>query len=453
MTRSTPAGYDQDRLHTVRLREDADFRSRIPRSLELTARARRSMPDGVPMAWMTGLYRHPPVFADEGSGTHFCDVDGNTYLDMNQSDMSMNCGYGPPSVVAAGSERLRKGSQFLLPTEDAIIVSELLAERFGMPYWQYTLSASSANTETLRLARVATGRDKIVVFQGGYHGHIDDTLVEREGSTSVPYLLGTSAQVAKQTRVVPFNQPEALEASLAPGDVAAVITEPALTNIGVVQPEPEFHASIRAITRRSGTLLILDETHTQMAAWGGLTRTLGLDPDIVTLGKSLGGGIAIGAYGMSESLARVMERHLDIDVGPSGLATGGTMYANALSLATARTALQDILTLEGYQRVNALGTRLADSIERAASTHSLAWRAHRLGGRSGFCLRPTLPLNAEDASLSLDIDFIDTRRVFMANRGIWEAIATAGPAASFAHTEADIDYYLSVLNSFLDEIK
>jgi glutamate-1-semialdehyde 2,1-aminomutase len=452
MSTSTTPEYDQDRLQTVRAREDAMFRSRIPRSLELASRAHQSMPNGMPMAWMAGLYRHPPIFVDEGLGARFRDVDGNTYLDMNQSDMSMSCGYGPPTVVAAGSERLRNGSQFLLPTEDAIIVSELLAERFGIPYWQYTLSASSANTEALRLSRVATGRDKIVVFQGSYHGHIDDTLVEQEGSASIPFLLGTSAQVAKLTRVVPFNHLEALAVALASGDVAAVITEPALTNIGVVQPEPDFHASLRAITRQAGTLLILDETHTQMAAWGGLTRTLGLEPDIVTLGKSLGGGIAIGAYGMSETLARVMERHLDIDIGPSGIATGGTMYANALSLATARVVLQDILTLEGYQLVNTLGVQLADGIEHAASTHGLAWRAHRLGGRSGFCLRRTLPLNAEDASLSLDIDFIDTRRVFMANRGIWEAIATAGPAASFAHTDADTDYYLSVLNSFLDEI-
>jgi len=300
------------------------------------------------MAWMAGLYRHPPLFVVEGSGARFRDVDGNTYLDMNLSDMSMNCGYGSPSVVVAGSERLRQGSQFLLPTEDAIIVSELLATRFGIQYWQYTLSASNANTEALRLARVATGRDRIVVFQGAYHGHLDDTLVEREGTTTVPSLLGTSAQVAQRTRVVPFNQLEALEAALAPGDVSAVITEPALTNLGVIQPEPDFHTTLRAITRQAGTLLILDETHTQMAAWGGLTRKFGLDPDIVTLGKSLGGGIAIGSYGISETLARVMERHLDIVVGPSGLATGGTMYANALCMATARAALQDILTLEGY---------------------------------------------------------------------------------------------------------
>lgn len=453
MAISTPAGYNPERLQAVRVREDTLFRSRVPHSLELAARARRSMPNGVPMAWMAGLYRHPPLFVVDGSGARFCDIDGDTYLDMNQSDLSMNCGYGPPSVVAAGSERLQRGSQFLLPTKDAVVVSEFLAERFSIPFWQFTLSASSANTEALRLARIATGRENIVVFEGSYHGHLDDTLVERDGATTVPGLMGTSPQVAQRTRVVPFNRPGALETALAPLDVAAVITEPALTNIGVVQPAPDFHNSLRAITRRAGTLLILDETHTQMAAWGGLTRALSLEPDMVTLGKSLGGGVAIGAYGMSEPLARVMERYLDIDIGPPGIATGGTMYANALCLATARAALQDILTLEGYQRVNAVGTRLADGIEHATSAHGLAWRAHRLGGRSGFCLRPTLPLDAKDAALSLDTDFIDTRRVYMANRGIWEAIATAGPAASFAHTDNDIDLYISALNSFLDEIK
>jgi glutamate-1-semialdehyde 2,1-aminomutase len=235
MSGSTHAGYDPERLHAVRIREDALFRSRIPHSLDLAARARRNMPNGVPMAWMAGLYRHPSLFVMDGSGAWFRDVDGNTYLDMNQADLSMNCGYGPPPVVTAGSERLRLGSQFLLPTGDSVVVSELLAERFGIPFWQYTLSAPSANTEALRLARVATGRDMIVVFEGSYHGHLDDTLVERKNATTVPGLLGTSACVAQLTRVVPFKQPDALEVALAPGDVAAVITEAALTNIGVVR--------------------------------------------------------------------------------------------------------------------------------------------------------------------------------------------------------------------------
>jgi glutamate-1-semialdehyde 2,1-aminomutase len=452
MTKLTPAGYNPERLQALREHEDAMFHTRIPRSLELSARARQRMPNGVPMAWMAGLYRHPPLFVVGGSGASFTDVDGNTYLDMNQADLSMNCGYGPPPVVKAGAQRLLQGSQFLLPTEDAIVVSELLAERFDLPFWQYTLSASSANVEALRLARVATGREMVVVMQGAYHGHLDDTLVEREGVRTVPALLGISDQVARRARVIPFNQPDALDEALAPGDVAAVITEPALTNIGVVQPAPGFHAHLRAATRRVGSLLIMDETHTQMAAWGGLTRTLGLEPDIVTLGKSLGGRVAIGAYGMTEPLAHLMERHLDSDVGAPGLATGGTLYANALSMATARAALQDVLTREGYERVTALGTQLADGIERVIAAHGLPWRAHRLGGRSGFCLRPILPLNAEDAALSLDSAFIDTRRMYMANRGMWDAIATAGPAASFSHTNTDIDRYLAVLDTFLEKI-
>lgn len=451
-TATTPSGYNPQRLHALRSREDALFLERIPRSLALAEKARQSMPNGVPMAWMAGLYRHPPLFIAKGSGASFTDIDGTSYLDMNQADLSMNCGYGPPAVVEAGSQQLRQGSQFLLPTEDAIVVSELLAERFGIPFWQYTLSASGANTEALRLARIATRRDRIVVFQGSYHGHLDDTLVEGEGTGTIPALLGTSAQVAQLAQVIPFNQPDALNVALASGDIAAVITEPALTNIGVVQPTPGFHEHLRAATRQAGTLLIMDETHTQMAAWGGLTRALALEPDIVTLGKSLGGGVAIGAYGMSEPLARLMERHLDIDVGPLGLATGGTLYANALSLATARAALQGILTPRGYEHVTALGTQLADGIDQCITARGLPWRAHRLGGRSGFCLRPNLPLNAEDAALSMDIAFIDTRRIFMANRGIWDAIATGGPAASFAHTTADIDRYLAALDTFLEEI-
>ena len=188
MTDLTPAGYNAQRLHALREREDALCYARIPRSLVLAARARQRMPNGVPMAWMAGLYRHPLLLVVEGSGASVTDVDGHTYLDMNQADLSMNCGYGPPSVVQAGAQRLLQGSQFLLPTEDAIVVSDLLAERFALPFWQYTLSASSANVEALRLARAATGQDMLVMFEGGYHGHLDDTLADREGARTVPAL-------------------------------------------------------------------------------------------------------------------------------------------------------------------------------------------------------------------------------------------------------------------------
>jgi glutamate-1-semialdehyde 2,1-aminomutase len=443
---------DRARLAALRAREDAAFQARIPRSLALGAEARAVMPMGVPMGWMAGLYRHPPLFVARGEGAHFEDVDGNRYLDMNQADLSMNCGFGPPAVTAAVAARMRDGSSFLLPTQDAIAVSRMLGERFGLPCWQYTLSASSANAEAIRVARVATGREKLLLFGGKYHGHIDDTLVEASDGGSTPQLLGLPRAAAERVVVVPFNDLDALRAALRAGDIACVITEPALTNIGVVLPDEGFLAAAKAEASAAGALFILDETHTHMAAYGGLTNLWRLEADMVSLGKSLGGGVAIGAYGMSRQLAEVMERHHDVDVGAPGLAVGGTMYANALSLAAARAALEQVLTPAGYDHVRALGTRLADGIDALIARHGLPWKAHRLGGRSGYCLRPDRPRNAEQGAFSIDVAFIDARRVFMANRGVWEAIATAGPAASFAHVPGDIEHYLEVLAAFLDEV-
>lgn len=450
MSRDT-LGLDRQRLSALRKAETERFHARTAKSRSLLASAKAHMPCGVPMGWMAGLYRHPPIYVTGGAGAHFEDVDGNQYLDMNQADLSMNCGFGPPAVTAAVAARMTSGSQFLLPTEDAIAVSEDLAARFGLPHWQYTLSASSANQEAIRLARVATGREKILLFDGHYHGHIDDTLVTLDGDAAAPLFLGLPRKAAENTVIIQLNDADALAAALESETFACVITEPALTNIGVVLPDEGFLDLVRTETRRHGSLLIYDETHTHMAAYGGLTRDWALEADMVTLGKSLGGGVAIGAYGMTNDLARVMEDNLDIDIAETGgLATGGTMYANALSLAAARAALEQILTPENYERIRQLGTRLADGIDALIAQHKLPWRAHRLGGRSGFCLQPDWPRNAREAAVSIDAEWIDTRRLFLANRGIWEAIATAGPAASFAHTAADIDTYLAVLGEFLE---
>jgi glutamate-1-semialdehyde aminotransferase len=351
------------------------------------------------------------------------------------------------------SPSARPGLQFLLPVEEAIEAAELLAERYGLPGWQFTLSASGANAEAIRLARHRTGRDALVVFGGHYHGHLDDTLVKGDEHAAQPELLGLNPRAAAGTRIVAFNDLTTLERVLARGDVAAVITEPALTNVGIVLPDDGFHATLRELTRAHGSLLVLDETHTQTFAYGGLTRAWGLEPDIVALGKSTGGGIPVGAYGMTHDLRDHMERHRDVYVGGErGLATGGTTYANPLSLAATVATLRRIQTPQAFERIAALGARLADGIEAAAAVHGLTWRAHRLGGRSGYCLEPELPRNAEEAARSLDVELIDLRRLFMANRGVWDAIASAGPAASFAHTEPDVDEYLDVLEEFLDAV-
>lgn len=443
---------DRELLWTLHAQEQLQFDSRTRRSAELAERARRSMPDGVPMAWMAGLYGHRPIFVAHAEGCRFTDVDGTTYVDFNQADLSATSGFAPPAVLEAIAERAARGLQFLLPVEEAIEAAELLSERYGLPGWQFTLSASGANAEAIRLARHRTGREAIVVFGGHYHGHLDDTLVTGDEHGARPKLLGLNPRAAAATRIVDFNDLAALERVLARGDVAAVITEPALTNVGVVLPDDGFHAVVRELTRVHGTLLLLDETHTQTFAYGGLTRAWRLEPDILALGKSTGGGIPVGAYGMTDELRDHMERHHDVYVGEHGLATGGTTYANPLSLAAIVATLRAIQTPEAFERVAALGARLADGIEAAAFSHGLPWRAHRLGGRSGFCLEPQLPRNAEEAERSIDVELIDLRRLFMANRGVWDAIASAGPAASFAHTEADVDEYLDVLEEFLDAV-
>jgi glutamate-1-semialdehyde 2,1-aminomutase len=412
------------------------------------------MPNGVPMSWMLGLHRHAPVFAAAGDKAWFTDVDGNRYLDMNLSDLSATTGFGHPAITRAVARQAARGAQFLLPAEDSIAVSELLKARTGMPFWQFTLAASGANAEAFRLARLATGRRRIVMFDGKYHGHFDEVLVKPSGRSARPSLLGIPPTSGRDVTIIPFNASTALEIELKRGDVACVITEPALTNVNLVLPDPGFHDALRKLTRKHGALLIIDEAHTVQMAYGGLTRLYRLEPDILTTGKGFGSGIPLGAYGMTAKLAKLAADNLDLGPGSTapGIATGGTTYANALSLAAAHAALAKVLTETGYRRCERLGTRLADGIDRAIAAHGLPWKAQRLGGRSGISMTPEHPRNAAEAASTIDVELIDTRRVFMANRGVWDAIATAGPQAGFAHTPADIDHYVTVFSAFLDEI-
>jgi glutamate-1-semialdehyde 2,1-aminomutase len=398
------------------------------------------------------LYRTPPIYCQCGSGARFRDIDGNEYLDFNVGDLSMTAGFGPQPIVAAVSAQVERGAHFLLPTPDAVEVAEELSARVGLPYWQATLSATGANSEVIRIARVATGRERIVLFGGHYHGHLEETLVKTVNGHITAEVAGLPRHAGAATRILPFNDLKALERELATGEVALVLTEPALSNCNIVLPDEGFLAGARELTTKYGALLCLDEAHTFQFAYGGLTRAWSLAADIVVLGKGLGTGIPFGLYGMSASLGRLCAERLDVDVGPRGIGTGGTLYANAIAFAAARAALNQLLRAEDYARVISLGSRLAEGLDRLFTHHELPWRAFHLGPRSGYCLAPTLPRNGEEAAQSIDVDFIDTRRVYFANRGIWDAVASAGPQASLAHTVADIDYYLAVAGEFLRDL-
>ncbi|WP_052389976.1 aminotransferase class III-fold pyridoxal phosphate-dependent enzyme [Streptomyces sp. NRRL B-24484] len=438
-------------LTVIREREDAAFRARVPGSLALTARARSRMPGGVPMQWMAGFYRTPVLWLAHGRGPTFTDVDGNDYLDFNVGDMSTVLGYAHPRLTETLAAQADRGVQLFLPTESALAVCEQLRLRFGLPQWQFSLSASNANTEALRIARAATGRQGVLLFAGKYHGQLQETLWTDDGTGLVPECTGLAAP--PDLDVVDFNDLAAAERVLGRRGCAAVLIEGVLTNCGTVLPEPGFLPGLREACNRHGTLLVTDETHTQFDHYGGAVTHYGIAPDMVTGGKGISGGIPIGALGMTDGLADLVAAQLADELGDTvGLALGGTLFANALSLACAEVVLTELMTPAEHQRIARLGERLADGIEAAARSRGLPWRAHRFGARSGYCLQPELPRNAREAHAGLDPLFTDARRVYFANRGVWDAIGSSGPHAGFAHDTADIDTYLGVLDAFLGEM-
>ncbi|MBN35635.1 MAG: aspartate aminotransferase family protein [Rhodospirillaceae bacterium] len=444
---------DQAAIHALRESENIEFARTHLRSLELRERGRASMPNGVPMSWMTGLYEHPTIFPDTGVGAWFTDVDGHRYLDMNQVDIAGFLGFAPEPVTRALTDRASRGSSYLLPTEDAIAATQNLAERVGLPFWQFTGAASNSNAELIRLARVYTGRDRVLMFEGKYHGDVVDVLGRVDGDGPRADTPGMASNASRGEVTIPFNDMASLEAALAAGDIACVLSEPMLTNFNIIFPDDDFWPRAQALIREAGALLFFDEAHTHSFAYGGLVNLWGLKPDAVTVGKGLGSGVPFAAYGMSADLAEVYEANSrppsPIEDGSAAITTGGTTYASALIMAVARAALEECLSAEQYARVDALGIRLAEGLEAIFARRSLNWRAPLIGGRSGWVLGPELPRNTVDSAATMDIFFSNTRRVFMANRGIWEALDTAGPACSFAHTEADVDRYLEVSEEFV----
>ncbi|MEO8396723.1 MAG: transaminase, partial [Chloroflexota bacterium] len=311
-----------DRIHLRHLLtyEEARFEQEHPRSKALFERAKASLLGGVPMNWMVRWAGAFPIFVDEASGAYFSDVDGRRYLDLCLGDTGAMTGHAPQASVQAITERVQRGTTFMLPTEDAIYVGEELARRFGLPYWQTTLTATDANRFVLRLARHITGRKKILVFNWCYHGTVDETFATLQDGVVVPRKGNTGPAVnpAETTRVIEFNDIAALEAALAPGDIACVLAEPVMTNIGIVHPQSGFHEALRDITRKTGTLLIIDETHTICAGVGGYTRAHNLQPDILTLGKPIAGGVPAAVYGLSAEVAERVQTSLSADESDTG---------------------------------------------------------------------------------------------------------------------------------------
>jgi len=435
-------------MDVQRLLEDelARFDAEHPRSRELAERARASLLAGVPMHWMVRWPGRFPVFAVEARGARFRDADGLEYVDFCLGDTGAMAGHSPAATVRAVTEQAARGMTLMLPSEDALAVAGELSRRFALPRWQFALTATDANRFAVRLARRVTGRPKVLVFNWCYHGTVDETFASLDGAGRVVARegnIGPPVTLDETTRVVEWNDVEGLERELAHGDVACVLAEPALTNIGIVPPEPGFHDALRSATRRHGTLLVIDETHTLCAGPGGYTAAHGLEPDLVTVGKSIGGGIACAAYGFTDEVAARVESSISRDESDVG-GIGGTLAANVLSLAAMRATLTEVLTEQAFARMTELGERFERGVQASIDRHGLPWHVTRLGCRVEYLFRPDRPRTGSDAAAGGDPLLDRLIHLWALNRGIlltpFHNMALMSPAT----TEADVDRHTDV---------
>jgi glutamate-1-semialdehyde 2,1-aminomutase len=444
---------DRGRLGVLLAEEERGFREAHPRSLALFERARRSLLGGVPMHWMVRWAGGFPLFVTVGEGAHLTDVDGHRYLDLCLGDTGAMTGHAPGATVEAVRVQAGRGFTFMLPTEDAVWVGEELARRFGLPYWQFAVTATDANRFAIRLAREITGRPRILVFNWCYHGTVDETFAILRDGRVVPRdgNIGPPVDPAVTTRVVEFNDVPALEAALAHGDVACMLAEPALTNVGIVHPEPGFHAALRELTRRAGTLLIIDETHTICAGPGGFTRAENLQPDMLVIGKPIGGGVPSATYGFTQEVAdMITARHSLEDSDTGGI--GGTLAGNALSLAAMRATLTKVLTKEAFDRMIPMAERWTTGVQKAIQDFQVPWHVTRLGCRAEYLFAPKAPKNGTEAHDAMDFELERFMHLYAMNRGIlltpFHNMALMSPSSA----PEDVDRHTQVFRDALKEL-
>lgn len=388
------SGVDGDVLRAVMDRERSTFVERHPRSRDLFERARGSLLGGVPMTWMLEWAGGFPVFMAEATGARVTDMDGHTYVDLCLGDTGAMTGHSPPEAVTLIAERLGRGITTMLPTEDAIWAGEELARRFGLPRWQFTLTATDANRFAIRIAREITGRPKVLVFNHCYHGTVDETFITlgpggkvhvREGNVGPP------VDPTLTSKVVEFND--------------------------IVLPERGFHQALRDVTRRTGTVLMIDETHTMSMGPGGFTAAEGLEPDVLTIGKPIGSGVPAGAFVVTEEVGDRMFARTGADYQDVG-GIGGTLAGNALSVAAIRVTLERVLTEAAYGRMIPLAERFTEGVERVIADHRAPWHVTRLGCRAEYLFQPKRPRNGGEAAARKDPELDALAHLFLLNRGL-----------------------------------
>lgn len=444
---------DRIRLRSLMAREERDFVDAHPKSAALYARAQKSLLGGVPMNWMKKWAGKFPVFVAEAHGAHFKDVDGHEYVDLCLGDTGAMTGHSPSPATAAIARQANHGITLMLPTEDAAWVGEELALRFGLPYWQFTLTATDANRFAIRTAREITGRPKILVYNYCYHGTVDETYITIQNGA--PHTrrgnIGPPVDPAVTTRVVEFNDLSALERELGHRDVACILAEPVLTNVGIVHPGPGYWERAAELARKYGTLLIIDETHTICTGPGGYTRAHGLKPDLFVIGKPIASGVPAATYGCTAEVGERITARIQLEDCDTG-GIGGTLAGNALSLAAIRTTLEHVLTPAAFAHMIPLAERFADGVADAIAEAGLPWHVTRLGCRAEYLFHPHAPRNGGEAAAAMDFELERFMHLYALNRGVlltpFHNMALMCPATS----EADVDQHTRVFEAAAREL-
>jgi glutamate-1-semialdehyde 2,1-aminomutase len=438
---------DRRRLQTLLAEERAQYEARNPRSRAAGAAATHLF-GRVPMTWMAKNAGGFPLYLDRAMGARVTDLDGHELVDFCLGDTGAMAGHSPAATVAAVMTRFADagGATVMMPTEDAAVVGRELTRRFGAAQWSFALTATDANRWALRLCRAITNRDRVLVNSWCYHGSVDESLIVNgeRGSEPRPGSVGAPFDVTSTSRVAEFNELDQLERELAHGDVAAVLMEPALTNIGIVLPEPGYLEGVRELATAAGALLVNDETHTISAGPGGCTRAWDLQPDVVTVGKAIGGGIPAAAYGLSDTLAAQLGDRPDLDLVDTG-GVGGTLAGNALSLAAVRATLGEVLTDTAFDSMIELATRYTEGVQRIIEQHDLPWSVTQLGARAEFRFRRPAPRTGTESARATDAELDDYFHVYLVNRGVlltpFHNMALMCPATTAADVDLGVELF------------
>jgi glutamate-1-semialdehyde 2,1-aminomutase len=445
-----------DRAHLKKLTaiEEERFLKLHPKSGALFEQAKEVMPGGVPMSWMAKWPGAYPVFVESAHGARFTDVDGIEYVDFCLGDTGSMTGHSPAPTVAAIIEQMKHGFTAMLPTADAVTVGQELTRRFGLPLWQFTVTATDANRHSIRYCRLITGKSKVIVIDKCYHGSVDETFatldaagntIKREGN------LGAPVDLDQTTRVVEFNDLAAMEAALAHGDVAAILMEPAMTNIGIVLPDDGYLQAVGVLAKKYGAIWIIDETHTISVGAGGMTAMYGLKPDILTIGKAIAGGLPTGTFGMTHEVAAKIKERTSREIIDTG-GIGSTLAGNSLSLAAMRATLTQVLTDAAFAKMVPLGNRWCDGVDAAIKEFDLPWHCSRLGARGEYLFQSTAPKTGKEAADAGDFELEQYIHLRMLNDGFlitpFHNMALVSPET----TEADIDAHTAAFRAMCADL-